>query len=100
MPKSKLESEFQGNLVKDLKVLLPGCIILKNDANYQQGIPDLLILWQDRWALLECKKSDHEKPRPNQPYFVAKADRMSFGAFIYPENREEIIDQLQEHFGA
>lgn len=34
MPK---ESEFQAKLIKKLKELFKGCIILKNDPEYLQG---------------------------------------------------------------
>lgn len=52
-----LENKFQANLIKELKKLFPGCIVMKNDASYIQGIPDLLILYNDKWASLECKKA-------------------------------------------
>lgn len=93
-----LESKFQGELIKKLRKMFPGCVILKNDANYLQGFPDLLILYRSRWAALEVKKSANETPRPNQPYYVAWADNNSFGAFIYPENEEEVLNALQQTF--
>jgi hypothetical protein len=71
---------------------------MKNDPNYRQGIPDLLILFRGKWAMLEVKKSEKEKPRPNQPWFVAWSQRNSFGAFIYPENRDEVIKELYHFF--
>lgn len=92
------EGKFQSTLVKDLEAIFPGCLIQKNDPNYRQGIPDLLILFKDKWALLEVKKSGNEKPRPNQPYYVAYGQRNSFGAFIYPENRDTVIEELSEFF--
>lgn len=95
---TKLEREFQSKLILELKAMFPGCIIQKNDPNYQQGIPDLIILWEDRWAVLECKKSANEAARPNQPYFVQKMNEMSFASFIYPENKEEVLDALQAAF--
>lgn len=99
MPKTKLESEFQSKLQEDLRTMLPGCYIEKKDANNQQGMPDLLILWGVRWAILECKRSANEPSRPNQPYFVEKFNGMSFAAFIFPENKEEVLDALAEAFG-
>jgi hypothetical protein len=95
MTTTRLERDFQPTLIKELKEMFPGCIIQKNNASYQQGIPDLLILWNDRWAALEVKKSANEPPRPNQPYFVEQMNKMSFSAFIYPENKEEVLDALQ-----
>lgn len=90
------ENKFQADLIKELKQLFPGCMILKNDANYIQGIPDLTILYNDRWAVLECKKNRTANHRPNQDYYVKKMDDMSFARFIYPENKEEIINELQQ----
>lgn len=92
------ENKFQADLIKELKQLFPGCIILKNDANYIQGIPDLTIFYNDRWAVLECKKNRTAIHRPNQDYYVKKMDDMSFARFIYPENKEEIINELQQAF--
>ena len=91
----KKESEFQGNLIKKIKKRFPGCMVLKNDPTYIQGIPDLLILHNDKWAALECKKSENEKTRPNQPYYVNKMNGMSYASFIYPENEEEVLNEIQ-----
>lgn len=95
-----LESDFQAELIQDLEDLFPGCIVVKNDPNYTQGIPDLLVLYKNTWAALECKRSARERPRPNQPWYVETMNHMSFAAFIFPENREEIINALQHTFGS
>ena len=92
----RLERDFQAKLIKELKVMFKGCIIVKNDPNYIQGIPDLLILYNDRWAALEVKKSEHAHHQPNQEYYIDLMDQMSFAAFIYPENKEEILYELQQ----
>ncbi len=92
------ENEFQAKLIKDLKTIFPGCIVTKLDANHIQGIPDLLILWNDHWAVLECKKSANAKHQPNQDYYVSKMDEMSFSRFIFPENKETVLDELQSAF--
>lgn len=72
-----LENKFQANLIKELKERFPGCIVMKNDPTYIQGIPDLLVLHKDKWASLECKKSAGAKKQPNQEYYV---DRIRFMA--------------------
>lgn len=92
------ESDFQSELIKELKVEFPGCVVLKNDPNYIQGIPDLLILHRDRWAALECKKEEIAHRQPNQEFYIHKLDQMSFARFIYPENKEEVLDELQRSF--
>lgn len=93
-----LESKFQKKLIDELSELFPGCIILKNDSSYIQGIPDLTIFYKDRWATLECKKSKNASLRPNQKYYVEKMNDMSFSAIIYPENKEEVLNELQQAF--
>lgn len=90
-----LESDFQSNLIKELKTTYPEAIITKLDANHIQGIPDLLILNGDKWAVLECKKSAKAKYRPNQKYYLDKMNNMSFASVIYPENKEEVLSELQ-----
>lgn len=94
-----LESRFQANLIKELKDIFIGCEVLKTDPNYIQGYPDLLILFEDQWAVLECKRSENDPYQPNQEYYIDKLDRMSFASVIYPENKEEVLDELQQAFG-
>ena len=93
------ESKFQSSLIKEIKKRFDGCIVLKNDATYIQGIPDLLILWGDRWASLECKQFAGARKQPNQEYYVGLMDEMSFSRFIFPENKEEVLRELQKTFG-
>jgi len=95
---TKLERDFQSKLIKDLKTRFEGCIVMKNDSSYIQGIPDLLVLYKDKWASLECKRSSSAKHRPNQEYYVDLMDGMSFSRFICPENKEEVLHELQQTF--
>lgn len=90
-----LESDFQKNLIKELKTMFPGAIVTKLDSSHIQGIPDLLILYEDRWAVLECKRSAKAKFQTNQPYYLKKMNDMSFAAVIFPENKKEVLDGLQ-----
>lgn len=92
------ESAYQAKLIKKLELRFPGCVILKNDPNYQQGMLDLTILYEDMWATLEVKASVNSRSQPNQEYFVKQLNDMSFAAFIYPENEEEVLIALQEAF--
>lgn len=89
-----LESKFQAKLIKEIKEELPGCIVMKNDCEYIQGIPDLTILHGERWASLEVKQNAKASHRPNQDYYVGKMDDMSFSRFIYPENKDEVLEEL------
>lgn len=95
-----LENKFQAKLIKDLKTMFPGCIVMKNDSSYMQGIPDLLVLHNDKWASLECKKSANAKRQPNQEYYVGRMNEMSFSRFICPENMEEVLNELQQTFNS
>ena len=93
---SKLESGFQDKLRDELKNLFPGCMIFKMDQI--QGIPDLLVLYKNMWASLECKKSASAKRQPNQEYYVGLMNEMSFSRFIFPENKEEVLNELSKAF--
>ena len=93
------ESQFQAELIRDLKDEFPGCVVLKNDANYLQGFPDLLLLYKDRWAALECKRDVKASHQPNQDYYIQKLSGMSYAKFIHPENKKEVLDELQQAFG-
>ena len=95
---AKLERDFQAKLIKDIKKLCPGCMVMKTDLTYIQGIPDLLILFKNKWASLEVKKSVGASKRPNQEYYVDKMNEMSFSKFICPENKEEVLDELRKAF--
>lgn len=93
---SRLESGFQDKLRKDLKKMFPGCLIFKMEQI--QGIPDLLVLYKNKWASLECKKNANAKRQPNQEYYVGLMNEMSFSRFICPENKEEVLNELQQTF--
>ena len=92
------ESKFQSNLIKKIKNTFEGCIVMKTDPNYIQGLPDILILYKDKWAALECKKSSKAHHQPNQSYFVDIMNKMSFSRFIYPENEKGSIPALNPTF--
>lgn len=94
----KRENKFQSELIKELKKIFPGCMVLKNDSSYYQGIPDLLVLYRTHWAMLECKRSSSASHRPNQDYYIDKFGEMSFASFISPENKEEVLHELQQAF--
>ena len=93
---AKRESQFQAKLIKKIKSKFPDAIVMKNDANYIQGIPDLLILRGKKWAALECKRESGSSRRPNQEYYVNKMNEMSYAAFIFPENEKEVLNELEQ----
>ena len=92
------ENKFQSTLKKELKEMFPGCIITKMPSEDIQGIPDLLVLYGNKWASLENKKSAKAKRQPNQEYYVDLMNKMSFSRFIYPENKKEVLNDLKQFF--
>ena len=95
---AKIESDFQKDLMDEIRLRYPGCVIMKNDSGYIQGIPDWTILYKDKWAVLEAKKEKDAPRQPNQPYYVSKLNRMSFSRFVYPENKDEVLSELEKVF--
>lgn len=92
-----LEKEYQAYLIKKIRTqVLPGSVVLKNDTQYRQGIPDLTVLYYERWGVLEVKASATAPERPNQDYYIDLLDGMSYAAFIFPENEQEILYELQQ----
>jgi hypothetical protein len=94
----KKENSYQPTVIGKLELMFPGCIIQKEDPEYIQGIPDLLILYNNKWATLECKKSKDEPHQPNQDYYVDTMNKMSFSRFIFPENEEDVLKDLSLFF--
>lgn len=92
---SKTEAIYQAKLIDKLQAMFPTGFIIKTDPMECQGIPDILLLVGDRWAMLEVKRCENAESRPNQPYYVSMFDRMSFASFIYPENEEQVLHELQ-----
>ena len=92
----KNENRFQKELIADIKSWFPKAVVLKNDPDYIQGIPDLIVLNGNRWAALEVKKNEKATHRPNQDYYISKLDEMSYARFVYPENKEEVLHELQQ----
>ena len=95
-----VESNFQSRLKSEIKERFPGCYIFKTDPTGMQGIPDLCILYKDKWAMLEVKAHKRAKHRPNQDYRVNELNEMGFASFIFPENKEEVLDAMARSFKA
>ena len=93
-----VERDFQAKLIKEIKDTFDGCIVMKNDSSYIQGIPDLLVLYKNMWASLEVKKNAKASRRPNQEYYVERMDNMSFSRFVCPENKDEVMYELHLYF--
>lgn len=94
------ERQYQAKLIKKLEKMFSGCMILKNDPTYLQGVPDILILHGDRWAMLEIKIAAHANIQPNQEYYIDRLGQMSYASFINPENEGEVLHELQLALGS
>lgn len=94
------EASYQACLIRKLKKQFPGCVIMKNDSSYIQGIPDLTILWGPHWATLEVKLYPDSAHQPNQDHYVQQMNDMSFSAFVCPANEPEVLLGLQEAFAS
>lgn len=93
-----LERDFQPELKKEIRTRFPGCYIFKLDSSEFQGIPDLLILFENKWAILEVKRSANSDYQPNQEWYIEQFNAMSFSSVIFPENKEAVLDDLQLAF--
>lgn len=98
MAQKKKENRFQHEVIQELKERFPGCVVMKNATGFKDGFPDVTVYIGERWAMLECKRERGARKRPNQKYWVDKMNKMSFARFIFPENREEVMNELQQAF--
>ena len=94
----KKENAFQAELIRDILNIFPEADIIKNDANYRQGFPDLTIFYKNNFVILEVKRSEKASHQPNQDYYIKKYNRYNSGYFVYPENKEEILCALERRF--
>lgn len=94
----KKENEFQANLKKKIEERIPGVIILKNDPGLKRGIPDLTILGNGTYAVLECKREEDAARRANQEYYIDIFNNWAYGSFVQPENEEQVLNELEQHF--
>jgi hypothetical protein len=92
------ENKFKTHLRHRLEDTFPGCIVTYLDPNDIQGVPDMLVLYGEKWATLEGKRSMNATKQPNQDYYVDKMDEMSFSAFIFPENEDAVLEELYNYF--
>lgn len=92
------ENSFQKKLIKEIKATFPGAVVLKNDAGYIQGFPDLTVLYEDKYVILETKRSDGAAHQPNQDYYVDKLNKMSYSRFINPDNKQEVLNDMKRIF--
>lgn len=94
------ESDFQHKFICRIKECFPECICMKNDAKYIQGIPDFTVLFENKYVLLEFKRSSNASVRPNQNYYINKHKNLSSpcGFFVSPENADLVFSIIYYYF--
>ena len=92
----RLERDYQSALIQKIRRMYPNAIILKNDANYLQGVPDLSIFHGPNYAMLETKQSSSASRQANQEWYISLFQSWAYGAFIDPSNEKDILNELQE----
>ena len=95
----KSEAAYQSELKKRIKQRWPKCIVLKQDSQQLQGIPDLVLFFpehSEKYAMLEVKQSQTASHRPNQDYYVELFNKCSFAAFVYPENEAAVLNEIDD----
>lgn len=93
-----LEKDFQKKFIRELEAIFDGCILIKNDAGYIQGFPDWTMFYKNKYAVLEIKKNKNAQHQPNQDYYIDLIDSMGFARFVYPENKNDVIEDLKRYF--
>jgi hypothetical protein len=93
-----LENKFKTKLIKEIKARFPGSFVFHLDPTEMQGAPDLLVIYKNKWAMLEGKKNAKATTRPNQEYYVDLFNKLSFAQIIFPENAEEVLDEMERSF--
>jgi hypothetical protein len=92
------ESHFQSRFLRRIEDEFPECVIIVPDPSSQQGITDRVVLFGTGWVALEFKAHAKAALRPNQAYYVGLLGSMSYAAFVYPENEEEVFCAIQQAF--
>ena len=95
-----LESKFKTKLIKEIRVRLPGSFVFHLDPSERQGVPDLIVLYKDKWAVLEGKRKSKATHQPNQDFYVWLFNEMSFARIIFPENAKEVLDEMERALSA
>ncbi len=60
-----------------------------------RSMPDMIIIAPIVWAALEFKRSEGASLRPNQDYHIMRLNEKGYATFVFPENVEEVLDELE-----
>lgn len=95
----KKESDFKSKLYKEIRKKFPGSEVIPNDAGYLQGFPDATVYFPNgRYVLLEGKREEHSSRRPNQDYYVDHSPLSDNAMYVYPENKKEVLAELERRY--
>lgn len=94
------ESKFEATVCKKIKSWDSKIRVHKNDPNStSQGQPDRIVLFDGKFAMLEFKASRNAIKQPNQEWWINYYNNGNgFAKFIYPENSEEVLNDLKNYF--
>lgn len=92
-----LESEVQKQFIDWVYNAFPEAIVMKNDASYLLGVPDLTIIVRSRWAFIETKKCSNSHKQPLQEDYIQYADTWAFGAFVDKDNAYRVFNELVDY---
>jgi len=95
-----LESAFKKNFITELNVrLAPIDLEYIHTRSHNRSFPDLLILGPgSTWAALEFKAAEEADHQPNQAWYINRLNHWAYATFMYPENREEVLGDLEKLF--
>lgn len=88
------EADFQKKVIAWLKK--QGCLVLKYEQNAttRAGVADVFFCKEGFYGFIETKKAKNSPLRPGQKEFIEKMDEWSYGRICYPENFEQIKEEL------
>lgn len=93
------ESSFKTGLYNEIRNRFPGTEVVPNDPGYVQGFPDATVYFPNgRYFLLEGKRTSKAARQPNQDYYVNESPLSDNACFVYPENKEEILNELERRY--
>jgi hypothetical protein len=91
------ESKFEQDFCRRLRNVDKDVIVVKLTGI--SGIPDRIVLYHDKFVLLEFKRSKNASHRPLQDWYIDHFDGWGLARFVYPENGEEVFSEVLDWFG-
>ncbi len=96
-----LESEFKKRTIQRIKDRLPSLDLdFINTKPFNRSMPDTFVIGPWCWAALEFKRSEDADQQANQDYHIERLNRKGYARFVFPENVEEVLDDLEAVFSS